>query len=308
MRVLVTGAGGFAGRHTAVELKSAGHQVLALDLPGVPPPPADDTAAGDVTDQSFLEELVARWQPDGCIHLAGLAFVPAGWDDPERAFAINLMGTLRLLEAFRKRHPVARLLIVTSAEIYGACAEPVTEDSPPAPQNVYAVSKLAADFTARLYAARHRMPVVVARPGNHIGPGQSPRFVAMSFAYQLVDIERRRLEPVLRVGNLESERGFVDVRDVARAYRLLLEQGRPGEAYNIGSPIPVRIADLLDQLLRLTGVRPTLVTDPARYRPADRSGVLDCRKIRNEVGWEPRIPLADTLRDILEDARRAAPV
>jgi GDP-4-dehydro-6-deoxy-D-mannose reductase len=148
------------------------------------------------------------------------------------------------------------------------------------------------------------MEVVVARPGNHIGPGQSTRFVAASFAEQVASIALGRAEPLLRVGNLESARDFLDVRDVARAYRLLLEKGRPEEAYNVGSGQKIRVGDLLDQLCRLAGIHPRMEVDPARYRAADVSGILDCGKIRRELGWEPEIPLQETLRELLAHARQ----
>ena len=181
--------------------------------------------------------MVSELAPDACIHLAGIAFVPLGWTDPELVFSVNLLGTINVLEAFRLGAPKARLLIVTSAEIYGRVpgSHAFAEDAPLTPDNLYAVSKMAADLSSLLYARRYGMHVMTARPGNHIGPGQSPRFVTSAFAEQIVKIARKQTEPVLKVGNLECERDFTDVRDVARAYRLIAEGGRAGEAYNISS-------------------------------------------------------------------------
>lgn len=307
MKVLVTGAGGFAGRHVVADLAAAGHEPLAMDRPGVALPSSTEQCTGDVLDREATGRLVREAQPDGCIHLAGVAFVPTGWTDPDAVFSANVLGTIRLLEAFRQHAADARVLVVTSAEIYGrssAAGRALDEAVPLEPDNLYALSKRAADRAARMYSEHYGMPVLVARPGNHIGPGQSSRFVATGFAEQVAAIAAGRTEPVVRVGNLDSLRDFLDVRDVARAYRLLLERGRAGEAYNIASGKLVRIGDLLDELCRLAGVRPRIEVDPARYRPADVPGILDCEKIRRELGWEPAIPLSDSLRAILDDARR----
>ncbi|MBU1909911.1 MAG: GDP-mannose 4,6-dehydratase, partial [Verrucomicrobia bacterium] len=262
--------------------------------------------AGDVLDRGATGKLVQELKPDGCIHLAGIAFVPMGWTDPDAVFSVNLLGTIRLLETFRHHAAAARLLIVTSAEVYGRAGDgrPQDEETPLAPDNLYALSKRAADSAARLYAQHYGMAVLVVRPGNHIGPGQSSRFVATAFAEQVAAIALGRAEPVVRVGNLDSERAFLDVRDMVRAYRLLLERGRAGEVYNAGSSARVRVGDLLDQLCRLAGVHPRIEVDPARYRDADISGILDCGKIRRELGWAPEIPLRETLRTILDHARQ----
>ncbi|MBP7830898.1 MAG: GDP-mannose 4,6-dehydratase [Kiritimatiellae bacterium] len=307
MKVLVTGAGGFAGWHVVADLAAAGHEPLAMDRPGVALPPAAAPCSGDVLDREATGQRVAELQPGGCIHLAGVAFVPMGWTDPDAVFSSNVLGTVRVLEAFRRHAPAARVLVVTSAEVYGrsgAAGRALDEAAPLEPDNLYALSKRAADGAARMYAEHYGMRVLVARPGNHIGPGQSSRFVATGFAEQVAAIALGRAEPVVRVGNLDSLRDFLDVRDVARAYRLLLERGRPGEAYNIASGKQVRVGDLLDELCRLAGIRPRIEVDPARYRPADVHGGLDCGKIRRELGWAPAIPLSDTLRTILDDARQ----
>jgi GDP-4-dehydro-6-deoxy-D-mannose reductase len=307
VRILVTGACGFVGRHVVNELMGAGHAPLAMDvIQPIGSPIPTDVHVGDLRNVSVLKKMVSDLAPDACVHLAGIAFVPMGWIDPELVFSVNLLGTINLLEAFRVGAPRARLLIVSSAEVYGCDPDlhVLTENAPLRPINLYAVSKMAADLSSLLYASRYGMQVMTARPGNHIGPGQSPHFVTAAFAEQLVKIAKHQTEPMLKVGNLECERDFTDVRDVARAYRLIVESGRAGEAYNISSEKWVKISAILDELCRLTGVRPELIVDPQRYRSFEAHPQMDSSKIRKEVGWAPRIDLSTTLKDVLADIER----
>lgn len=296
MRVLVTGAAGFAGRHLTAELKGAGHDPLLSDaqagIPGIVP--------ADLRDPKALCALVRDAKPDACVHLGGIAFVPAGWENPELVINVNLLGTVHLLEAFRLHASSARLLIVSSSEVYGRmpAKTPLTEDAPFAPSNPYAVAKAGADLTALLYAKRYGMPVMTARPDNHTGPGQSPQFVATAFARQLLDIKTGKAPPQIKVGNLDSVRNFTDVRDIARAYRLIIEKGQPGCAYNISSGTAAKISSILEILIDIAGIRPEVVVDPARYRPADALPALDTSRLREHTGWAPKTPLHTTLTDI----------
>jgi GDP-4-dehydro-6-deoxy-D-mannose reductase len=302
MRILVTGANGFVGRHLLRELARHGHDILAFDASVAALPPGTQACAGDIRDRALLERLLREHAPDACVHLAGLTFVPAGLTAPEDMLAINVVGTATLLQTFRAAGSKARILVASTAQIYGTRARSaaVAEDEPAAPENLYAISKTAADQIALLYAHQCSMPVMTVRPHNHIGPGQSPQFVVPALACQLRAIAGGA-EPVLRVGNLESRRDFTDVRDVAHAYRLLLESGKPGEAYNIACGRLVTIREVLDRLCALAGVQPRLQRDETLYRPADSSPPLDTRKIRADVGWVPEIELDTTLRDILSE-------
>jgi GDP-4-dehydro-6-deoxy-D-mannose reductase len=301
MRVLITGITGFVGRHLAAELAGHGHVVFGFDL-GTPPACLALAAfhPGDILDGAALRRAVAACAPDACVHLAGCAFVPAGTSAPVNMVEVNLMGTLQVLEAFRETRPAARLLVVSSAHVYGNGPRPaaIVETDPLAPDSFYAVAKAGADTTARLYAAQFGMPVLVSRPFNHIGPGQSPLFVVASFAQQVKAIAAGG-EPVIKVGNLDSRRDFTDVRDVARAYRLLLERGRPGSAYNIASGHLARIGDILQRLCELAGVNPRIVQDAARFRPDRPAPVLDTARLRSDTGWEPAFSIEQTLRDVL---------
>jgi GDP-4-dehydro-6-deoxy-D-mannose reductase len=310
MRVLVTGAGGFAGRYVLAEIARAGHVPLGLDAQPLPGGHgAAEAVTADILDAAALADAFRQLRPEACIHLAGIAFVPVGWREPARVLQVNAIGTVNVLDAVRQAAPGCRAVVVTSSQVYGPrrSEQPLAEDAEPRPDSVYAVSKLAADQCALLYAARYGMHVMTARPSNHVGPGQSLDFAVASFAAQVADIAAGRREPVLRVGNLESEREFADVRDVARAYRLLAEKGLASRAYNVATARFVRMRYILDHLCRLGGVSPRIEVDPARHRPTDTMPRLDTSRILADAGWSPGIELEQTLADILaERVRRGA--
>lgn len=302
MRVLVTGAYGFVGRHVVAELLENGHQVWGYDV-GIPPASlcGMTSVEGDIRNADALKAAVRSSKPDACIHLAAIAFVPTGAASPETMLDVNVMGTIRMLEVFRHEARNARILAVSSAQVYGHKPRPapVKEDDPFDPDSIYAISKAAVDQTSLLYARQYGMNISVVRPHNHIGPGQSPLYVVSAFARQVGEIARGGPQEI-KVGNLESMRDFTDVRDVARAYRLLLDRGRAGEAYNLGSDSPIPIGDILRRLCAIAGVQPAITRDPARFRPIDRTPVLDINKLREATGWGPGIPLERTLADIME--------
>lgn len=305
MRVLVTGSRGFVGRHVQNSLHGAGHEMLGLIMASERPTRSAQEFEGDICDAHRMRNLVRDLRPDACLHLAGVAFVPVSWSKPEFVFEVNVQGTLNVLDAFRTEAPEARVLVISSAEVYGMrnCSRPLTEDDPMEPENLYAVSKQAADLTALLYTRRYGMQVMTARPCNHIGPGQSADFVVPAFARQVNEIATGRSEPRMRVGNLESTREFLDVRDVVEAYRLILEKGRPGQAYNVGAGGSVRVGLLLEKLCHLAGIQPRLEVDPQRYRPTDARPVMNASRLREHTGWKPRLSLDQTLADALAELR-----
>lgn len=309
MRVFVTGATGFAGSHLIELLLAHSHKILALvheatshqDLPShelVRP------VVGDLLDPDGLARAVVEARPDVIFHLAGQAYPARSWIDPAQTIAVNTGGTANLLRAAAE-YGRPRVVVVTSAEIYGpitAADLPLTESTVPHPRHPYGVSKLAAGELARAYWERYKLPVIEARPFNHIGPRQAAGFVVPDFASQLAAIRLGRAEPVIRVGNLEPERDFTDVRDVARAYWLLADQGHPGQAYLICSGRSVSIRQLLDTLIELSGISVEVEQEPQRMNPVDIPclyGSYD--KIERDAGWRPLIPLRQSLADALED-------
>ena len=301
MRILVTGSRGFVGCHLVRDLLSRQWAVVGIDLPAGGGPPGTDYFQVDVRDCEAVAGVVRACRPEAVIHLSGMAFVPDGWEKMEDLFAVNLTGTINVLQSCRRHAPGAKILMVSSAEVYGARESdlPAAESAPLRPANPYAVSKAAAEQIALAYAAHYSLAVVVARPGNHIGPGQSNRFALPAFAAQLKAIAAGKCPPLLKVGNQDSRRDFTDVRDVARAYRLLVEKGVPGQAYNIASGREISMRAALDQLCLLAGVSPRIEVEEARFRAADPRPLLNTAKIARHAGWKAQIDLATTLRDIM---------
>jgi GDP-4-dehydro-6-deoxy-D-mannose reductase len=265
--------------------------------------PVEDFLTVDICDGAAVRDAVTRLAPDACIHLAAIAFVPSGKACPEQMIAVNVMGTTHLLEAFRSRRQPARILCVSTAHVYGNSVRqaPVKEDDALLPDSLYGITKAAADGISRVYAREYGMHVMVARPYNHIGPGQAADYVVASFARQVAMI-RRGASPLIRVGNLDSQRDFTDVRDIVRAYTLLLERGVPGGIYNIASGQQVGIGDVLSRLCDLAGVRPHIERDETLYRPQDGCMMLDITRLRHTTGWAPIIPLEKTLKDVVDQA------
>ena len=254
------------------------------------------------------DAIFQELQPDAVIHLAGISFVPACWDDPRQAVEININGTINILEALRKHSPKTKALIVTSAEIYGFKHDEASLDESitPLPDNFYGATKLTADRMALLYAEHYGLHVCTARPQNHIGPKQSNRFVVTAFAKQLA--ERADQNPVapMKIGNLASERVFLDVRDVAHAYRLIIEKGHAGEAYNIGSGKRIPISYILDTLCDIANVHPKRIVSEKYFRPTSLAPVLDTKKIREHTGWKTEISLEQSLKDIYQEQANKA--
>lgn len=311
MRILVTGVGGFAGSHLADELlKDETNQIWGASLGATRPPYLDPHVQNEVINLCNLAEvldLIERIRPERIYHLAGQAFVPQSWKDPWDTLENNIRSELNVLQGCVQVGVQAKVLVVGSQEEYGLLREdelPATEQSPFRPENPYGVSKIAQDYLGVSYFIRHKLPVVSVRPFNHIGPRQSRQFVASDFAHQIVAVERGE-QAVMRVGNLNAERDFTDVRDVARAYIAALERGMPGEAYNVASGISRSIRSLLDGLLAHSTCNVTVETDPAKLRPTDTPRQQgDASKLSQATGWQPQIPFHQTLKDILDYERQ----
>ncbi len=299
MRVLVTGASGFAGRHVTVALSDAGHEPIGVGGPGEMP------RGIDLLDAAAVRAAIVDAAPDAVIHLAGQAFVPPSIASPLATLAVNATGTAHVLEGVRAAGLPIRTLVVSSAEVYGRQRPermPLDESAPLHPENPYAASKVAAETYAGVWSRLYGLDIVIARPFNHIGPGQDARFVVPAFAHQLAAIAAGA-SPVLSVGNLAAERDFLDVRDVAGAYLALLANGRSGEVYNVCSGRAVAIHEVLRQLMTIARVPVEVRDDPDRLRPSDVPVMCgDATKLRAETGWEPRYSLAASLRDIYDDA------
>jgi GDP-4-dehydro-6-deoxy-D-mannose reductase len=304
LKILLTGGRGFVASYVAKELIEAGHTPVLSDV-SFSSTPQDDIQRipADLTNAQEIGKLVRDVHPDACIHLGGITSVIIGNKNPAAMFHVNVTGTAILLEAFHQHCQDARFLFVSTAHVYGTDGDdtPVTESDPLRPSNLYAVSKAAADRLTLSLAKLYDMHLMTTRPNNHVGPGQSPDFVLGTFSAQIKAISRGETPPVMYTGNLESTRDFTDVRDVARAYRLIIEDGSQGSAYNIGSGKQVSIKSILDIMCEIEGISPEFKTDPDRMRPADRSPMLDTSLIKKRTGWQPSIPLDTTIHDILQE-------
>jgi len=306
-RVLVTGITGFAGSHLAEHLLARGDEVHGLANEEEPFPnlaavrPRLHIHRGDVTRLEEVRAAFAAAAPDGVVHLAGQAVPTFASADPIAAVWLNVMGTATVLTALAA-HPRARLVFASSADVYGAPDhEPVDEDAPLRPENVYAATKVAAEALAREVAGRHSAAVIVLRPANQNGPRQHPGLAASAFAKQIAAAEAGSAEPVVRHGRLDARRDFLDVRDMARAYAAALALDESG-TFNVGSGRAVSIAEILDILIALARIPVHAELDPARVRSggAARPLALDASRFRKRTGWSPRITLAESLRDTLD--------
>ncbi len=291
MRSLITGGGGFVGKWLADHLREQGDQVVSIDQ------------EVEITDPTALLTALSEAAPDAVYHLAALTHVGQSWEDPLRVLEVNVIGTGAVLAAARQCGTDPRILVISSAEVYGAVTDPallpLDEDSPTAPLTPYAASKLAAEALAAQAHLGHGQHVITVRPFNHIGPGQSPNFAVPALAKRIVEADRNRA-PTIPVGNLSARRDFTDVRDVVRAYRLLIESGRPGTVYNVCSGRDVSIREIADGLLDLAGHALEFETDPSLVRLVEVPVLRgDPSRLSSATGWKPEIPLEQTLADVL---------
>jgi GDP-4-dehydro-6-deoxy-D-mannose reductase len=258
---------------------------------------------GDVTSLEDVRGALAGSRADAVVHLAGVAVPTIASADPVAAVRINVLGTATLLTAL-EQHPHTRLVLASSADVYGAPHQmPVDEETPVRPANVYAATKVAAEALAREQAARHGAPVVILRPANQNGPRQHPGLAASAFAKQIAEAEAGLAEPVVRHGRLDAQRDFLDVRDMARAYAAALSLSEGG-TFNVGTGRAVTIAEVLDILIALARIPVRAELDPSRVRGGEPTRIaLDATRFRQKTGWSPRIALADSLRDTLDHWR-----
>lgn len=306
-KALITGISGFAGSYLTELLLEKNFEVSGTFI-------SDDIRNLDhIKNELKLENLdllkknniqkyVEKVQPDFVFHLAALTSPKESFENPEKFFTNNITAQINLLESIRLSNSNPRILIISSAEVYGLVSKedlPVSERTELRPASPYAVSKIAQDFLALQYNLSYNMDIVRVRPFNHIGPRQSPSFVVASFAKQIAEIEKSGGS--IKVGNLDAKRDFTDVRDMVIAYLLLLEKGKSGEVYNAGSGKSHRIGDILDRLVSFSAKKIEIETDPARLMPSDLPDIYsDNSRIFETTGWKAETPIVKTLEDTLD--------
>jgi GDP-4-dehydro-6-deoxy-D-mannose reductase len=313
IRVLITGATGFVGGHLIRALEEEGplaFEIFGTAYPDVPPASGNKLFFLDLRSEKDVIKLVGEVRPDWIFHLAAVSNVRRSWQLRGETIETNVLGTHNLLEAIRQRAPAARVLFISSSDIYGlgpAPAEGLKEEAPVQVLDPYAYSKAAGEMLCGFYEKIENIDIVTARPFPHTGPGQAEDFVCSDWARQVAQIETGKIPPIIKVGNLDVRRDFCDVRDIVKAYILLLRKGRRGEPYNICSGKAIALREILDFLVKQAAVSSpiSIEVDPARFRKIDLPFQMGSnQKISNETGWSPRIPIDHTLRDLLANWRR----
>ena len=312
MKALITGVTGFAGSHLADYLLAHQPEVQIFGIRRWRSPMENiahiagrlELVETDLGDYNSVHTMLEQVKPDLIFHLAAQSFVPTSWNAPAATLETNVIGQTHLFEAVRALSLDPVIQIACSSEEYGLVhpdETPIRETNPLRPLSTYAVSKIAQDYLGYQYFKSYGLKVVRTRGFNHTGPRRGEVFVASNFAKQLVRIEAGLAEPIIRVGNLSAQRDFTDVRDMVRAYWLAANRGKPGEVYNIASGKAITIQELLDRLIALSHVEVTVEQDPDRMRPSDVEILIgDSSSFRADTGWEPEIPLDQTLQDIVE--------
>jgi GDP-4-dehydro-6-deoxy-D-mannose reductase len=309
VQALITGISGFVGSHLAEHLLQHTDWHVAGTVYG----PEENIEhlrdklelyPAELSELETVTSILEQAKPDYIFHLAAQPLVSLSRRDPWGTLAINIRLQLNILEAVARQGSRTRILVVGSSEEYGLVQPdelPVKETNPLRPTSPYAVSKVAQDMLGLQYHLSHQLFTVRVRSFNHIGPRQRIGFVAPDFASQIAEVEAGLQEPIIRVGNLESQRDFSDVRDVVRGYHLLITQGEAGEVYNLGSEQAWSARELLHTLMAMSKVPITIEQDPERVRPTDVPVIFgDCTKIREQTGWRPKIPFEQSLQDVLE--------
>lgn len=305
-KALIIGASGFVGPYLAAQLSGeSGMEVYATKLPQGE---LDDIQAEvcnlDIMNKEEIVDLLYKIRPDYIFHLAAQSSVAVSWKNPGLTIDINIKGSVNVLDAVRELYYKPRVLLIGSGEEYGHIRPgetPISEDNHLRPGNLYAATKVCQNMIAKIYTTAYDMELIMVRAFNHIGPKQAPIFVVSDFCKQVVEIEKGVREPVMMVGNLKAMRDFTDVRDVVRAYALLVEHGKAGETYNVGSGHAVSIQDVLDLIISQSSAEVEVKVDPNKIRPVDVPIIeADTTKLREATGWERKIPLEQTIRETMD--------
>ena len=307
MKSLIIGGMGFVGTYLAGHLLELGHEVAVTKMPGEPEQPAVreiQVYELNILEKEAVLQLLKAVKADYIFHLAAQSSVALSWRNPGLTIDVNVKGSVNVLEALRESDKQARMLLVGSGEEYGSVLPqeiPVRESCGVRPCNIYAATKVCQNMIGNIYANAYDMNVVMVRAFNHIGPRQSPLFVISDFCRQTAQIESGKKEAIIKTGNLDVRRDFTDVRDVVRAYALLVQKGEKGETYNVGSGHAVSIKHIVEIILQHASVNIEVKTDPLKMRPTDVPVIeADIGRIQKIIGWKPEIELKQTIQETLD--------
>ncbi|MFC2169229.1 GDP-mannose 4,6-dehydratase [Acidobacteriota bacterium] len=305
LRVFISGATGFVGRHLIDWLSISDYEIYGTSFPDKPDSSKDNQIFFmDIRSGGEVLKAIKEVRPDWIFHLAAVSNVKHSWEKREETLETNLMGTFYLFEALRNYAPQARTLFISSSDVYGSFGpnkKVLKEEDSPLVVNPYAFTKVSGEIMSKFYTQVENLDIVVARPFPHTGPRQSPAFVCSDWASQIAKIEKGLTEAVIKVGNLKAERDFCDVRDVVKAYALLLRKGKKGEVYNVCLGQAFSLSDILQHLLSFSSKKIKVQVDSRRLRKADIPLLLgDNQKIKSTCSWEAQIPLKQSLFDLLE--------
>jgi GDP-4-dehydro-6-deoxy-D-mannose reductase len=305
LNIFITGATGFVGCYLRKFLESPEHRIWGSAYPDVPEASSDNHIFYmDIRSEEDVFKRVQETKPDRVFHLAAISNVRHSWSSRKETLETNIIGTLNLFEGVREYSPDARILFIGSSDIYGTrslAGDLLTEKQEVVSMNPYAFSKWSAEMLSDFYSRVEDLDIVIARSFPHTGPGQSADFVCSDWACQIARIEKEQSDPVIKVGNISVERDFTDVRDVVRAYALLIEKGKKGEVYNVCSGRSHSLESILQMLLSFSQMDISVRVDSQKLRKKDIPRLAgDNTKIKESVSWEPRIPLEQSLRELLD--------
>lgn len=307
-KVFISGATGFVGSHLIEHLSSQEYTIYGTSFPEKP---EEGVRAGrgrmsymDIRSEKNVFKAIKSIQPEWIFHLAAISNVKHSWEKRKKTLQTNIMGAFYLFEAVRKFSPKARILYISSSDVYGVLTpkeKALQEEDSLHAVNPYAFTKISGEMLSWFYARIEKMDVIITRPFPHTGPGQSPAFVCSDWASQIARIEKGLAEPVIKTGNCKVRRDFTDVRDIVRAYTLLMQKGRSGEVYNVCSGKAVLLKEILDLLLSFSRETIEVEVDWQKLRKAEIPLLVgDNQKIRTATSWEPQIPLRKSIHDLLE--------
>ena len=301
MKALIFGIGGFVGKYLTEELKSHGYEVAGSDVLPTLDIPDVEYYSGDLLSPDFVSILIQKIQPDAIINLAAISSVGASWKIPQTTIQVNVIGSLNILEAAGKYAKNAKIMFIGSSEEYCEKDSAINESDPLRGNNPYGISKMSQEQFVSSYRAKFGMKIYYARPFNHTGIGQKDSFVLPSFCKQAAMIEATGEPGEIHVGNLSAKRDFSDVRDIVRAYRMIIESDDDSKIYNVGSGKAFGLDEMLNYIVSLCSVDVKVVVDQERFRPVDTPIVLcDNTAIKKDLGWEPQYSIFDTLKDMYE--------